>query len=145
MRRSPVTVGHFWRTTLHSAEEQDKKLAANMLTYPPSSGPTPHRLNGELVADAGHARLVARVEGRVQGVGFRAWTAQHARDLGLDGWARNDADGSVEVVAQGPRDQLERLLRALDGGDLDRPGRVDAVHVQWDEPRPDADGDFSTR
>ncbi|HEX7335608.1 MAG TPA: acylphosphatase [Gemmatimonadales bacterium] len=55
------------------------------------------------------------VTGLVQGVGFRWFVARHARALGLTGYARNLADGSVEVVVDGAADampELERLLRA---------------------------------
>ena len=48
-----------------------------------------------------------RVEGRVQGVGFRWWTEAAARDLGLEGSVRNMRDGSVEVHVSGPRHVLE--------------------------------------
>ena len=49
------------------------------------------------------ARLTAWVHGRVQGVGFRWWTRCRALELGLTGYAANQADGRVLVVAQGPR------------------------------------------
>ena len=52
----------------------------------------------------------ARVEGRVQGVYYRASTADRARVLGLRGHARNLADGSVEVLVGGPRDAVQQLL-----------------------------------
>jgi acylphosphatase len=55
-----------------------------------------------------------RIQGRVQGVGFRWWTRSQAQSLGLVGSVRNCADGSVEVQARGPADaiaQLESLLR----------------------------------
>lgn len=44
-----------------------------------------------------------RIEGRVQGVGFRAWVEQAATGLGLDGWVRNRRDGGVEAVFAGAR------------------------------------------
>lgn len=75
-------------------------------------------------------RLVALVRGRVQGVGFRFWTRSRALELGLDGWARNLADGRVEVVAEGARERCEAFLAALRGPDS--PGRVDAVAEQYE-------------
>ena len=57
-----------------------------------------------------------RVTGRVQGVGFRASTARKARALGLEGSARNCADGSVEVLVAGDPDALTRLGEWLQHG-----------------------------
>lgn len=74
-------------------------------------------------------RLTAWVHGRVQGVGFRWWTRSRALELGLTGWARNLADGRVEVVAEGRRDTAQRLLDALRSGAT--PGAVDAVVPRW--------------
>ncbi len=73
-------------------------------------------------------RLHARVEGRVQGVGFRHFVWKQAQALGLTGWVRNRRDGSVEVVAEGPAAALDALVRALRQGPP--ASRVDAVHVQ---------------
>lgn len=49
------------------------------------------------------------VEGRVQGVSFRAWTERKGSELGLQGYVRNLPDGRVEVVAEGPEDALDTL------------------------------------
>lgn len=57
-----------------------------------------------------------RVEGRVQGVGFRWWTHREATRLGLRGVVRNLDDGSVEVMAEGSPDALERLEQSLRRG-----------------------------
>jgi acylphosphatase len=82
-------------------------------------------------------RLAATVHGRVQGVGFRFFIEDHARDLGLAGYARNLTDGRrVEVVAEGGRAALERLVAALRQGP---PGSyVERVDTSW-EP---ATGEF---
>lgn len=56
------------------------------------------------------------VRGRVQGVGFRWFVEREARLLGIAGWVRNNHDGSVEVLAQGTRDQLAGLLSRLRQG-----------------------------
>jgi acylphosphatase len=65
------------------------------------------------------------VRGRVQGVGFRWFVEREAHILGIAGWVRNNADGSVEVLAQGSRDQLSGLRSRLREGP--RAARVDAV------------------
>lgn len=70
-------------------------------------------------------RLTAWVHGYVQGVGFRWWTRSRALELGLTGYAANQADGRVLVVAQGPREACERLLGLLRGGGT--PGSVETV------------------
>jgi acylphosphatase len=51
-----------------------------------------------------------RIEGRVQGVGYRAWTQSVALDLGLAGWVRNRHDGAVEAVFQGDADRVAEML-----------------------------------
>jgi acylphosphatase len=78
-------------------------------------------------------RLTAWVHGEVQGVGFRWWTRCRALELGLTGYAANQADGGVRVVAQGPRPAGEKLLHLLQGGTSwpARPGRVDKVLADW--------------
>jgi acylphosphatase len=69
---------------------------------------------------AGLQRTVTvRIEGRVQGVYYRAWTGQTARSLGLDGWVRNRGDGSVEAVFSGPADKVDEMLQACADGPPD--------------------------
>jgi len=75
-----------------------------------------------------------RVEGQVQGVGYRAFAARAARRLGLHGGASNEADGAVTVVASGPQPALAELEAALAAGP---PGaRVTRVDRRAHEPRP---------
>ncbi|MEP6992291.1 MAG: acylphosphatase [bacterium] len=61
-------------------------------------------------------QLHVRITGRVQGVGFRWFTREEARRLGLSGWVTNLANGDVEVAAGGEASSLERLRRALEVG-----------------------------
>src|SRR5438067_915511 len=72
------------------------------------------------------------VRGRVQGVGFRWLVEREAHMLGIAGWVRNNHDGSVEVLAQGTRDQLSGLHGRLREGP--RAARVDAVEVSEATP-----------
>jgi acylphosphatase len=68
------------------------------------------------------------IRGRVQGVGYRAWTSHTAQGLNLKGWVRNRRDGSVEAVFAGPSDIVDQMIEACRRG----PGsaRVDAVDAQ---------------
>jgi len=78
---------------------------------------------------SGSSSLARRflVRGRVQGVGFRWFVEREAHILGIAGWVRNNHDGSVEVLAQGTRDQLAGLHSRLREGP--RAARVDTVEV----------------
>lgn len=57
-----------------------------------------------------------QIQGRVQGVAFRASTRNQALSLGCDGWVRNLPDGRVEVFAQGAVDALDALASWLQTG-----------------------------
>lgn len=74
----------------------------------------------------------AFVSGRVQGVMYRDFTKRGARRLRLTGFVRNLPDGTVEVVAQGERDALEKLVARLHRGSLF--SHVDDVRVEWTDP-----------
>ena len=87
----------------------------------------------------GRRTVRAVVRGRVQGVGFRAWTKGQAELHGLDGWVRNRRDGTVETVLAGAPEAVAAVLAAL--GEGPRGGRVDALEVSEAEegglePRP---------
>jgi acylphosphatase len=87
-------------------------------------------------------RLHAIIEGRVQGVGYRAFVAQKAGELDLRGWVRNRWEGTVEVVAEGNQTELEKLLEALHQGP--RMAFVSKIKVDW-EPATGEYYHFSTR
>jgi len=73
-----------------------------------------------------------RAWGRVQGVGFRAWVAEEAGRLGLDGWVRNRRDGSVEAVIAGPPERVEEMVQRFARGPV--LARVDRVEKKpWDD------------
>lgn len=82
-------------------------------------------------------RLLSNMEvkieiyGRVQGVSFRHFVKENADKLGLTGFVRNKDDGSVLVVAQGSKDKLEELLRAVQKGSS--LSKVDGVSFRWRE------------
>jgi acylphosphatase len=78
-------------------------------------------------------RVVARVGGRVQGVGYRAFVAHRAAVGGVTGSATNLADGRVEVVAEGAARDVRALVEALSGPEA--PGSVTGVEQRDEEPR----------
>ena len=84
------------------------------------------------------ARARLRITGRVQGVGFRFYARREAVVLGLHGWVRNHADGSVELVAQGARAHVDAMIRWCEDGPPR--SRVDAVEVAWEPAVADLDG-----
>ena len=75
------------------------------------------------------ARLEATVYGLVQGVYFRQYTWQEARQLNLVGWVANQPDGTVRVVAEGPEAALRQLLSFLHRGSP--AARVERVESAW--------------
>ena len=77
----------------------------------------------------GAARLDARVQGVVQGVGFRYFVRREALRLGLSGWVANEPDGSVAAVAEGPVAALEQFAELLSVGPAG--ASVTDVDVRW--------------
>lgn len=77
------------------------------------------------------------VRGRVQGVGFRWWTRSRALELGLVGFARNMADGRVEICAQGSLEAIERLCGWIQEAPstTGRPGRVETCVTRMGDLR----------
>lgn len=81
------------------------------------------------------------VTGTVQGVGFRWAAREQAQSLGVTGWARNRADGSVEVEVEGDPDRVERMLAWLREGP---PGSA-VERVEVADAVPDGDDGFRIR
>jgi len=77
-------------------------------------------------------RLQATVHGRVQGVNFRYYTQLRAQELGVTGYVRNKWDGTVEVVAEGEREAVEKLLEFIKVGP--RAALVRRVDSRWQDP-----------
>lgn len=82
-------------------------------------------------------RAQVLISGLVQGVSFRAETQAKANSLELVGWVRNLADGRVEIVAEGEREKLEKLIAWSKLGPA--PAQVSGVEVFWQE----ATGEFA--
>ena len=85
------------------------------------------RRKGEKIVWSGRHACHVRVTGRVQGIFFRAWARDQAKQLGVGGWIRNSRDGSVEAHLEGSRDALQKLSERLRVGP---PGaRVDQLQI----------------
>jgi len=81
-------------------------------------------------------RVHVIVEGRVQGVFFRAYTKDEAVRLGLAGWVRNRPDGSVEALVEGKRTAVEKMLQWFRRGSPH--AMVEKVHTEEEPPVGDA-------
>jgi acylphosphatase len=94
---------------------------------PPSlqPGPQANTDSDDARASTASVRLTATVYGLVQGVGFRDYVRTRGRRLGLTGSATNRDDGGVDVLAEGPAEACDALLRLLVTGHT--PGRTDRV------------------
>lgn len=77
-------------------------------------------------------RAHVMIDGRVQGVNFRARTCDQARAAHVDGWVRNLDDGRVEAVFEGPQVAVQRVVSWCYSGPAH--ARVDRVEVQWERP-----------
>ena len=87
---------------------------------------------------AARRRVRILISGRVQGVGFRASARDRAHQIGIDGWARNLADGRVEMVAEGAPDAIDAFLGWCAHGP--QGARVTGVEIEDQEPAFEAGG-----
>lgn len=85
-------------------------------------------------------QVLVCVDGRVQGVYYRASAQARASELGLRGWVRNLPDGRVELRAQGTRARVEALVEWCRKGPP--AARVSAIDVDWETPDPGLSASF---
>jgi len=77
------------------------------------------------------ARAHLFIEGRVQGVFYRAFTRDVAYTLGLNGWVKNLRDGRVEAIFEGKKDLIEKVIKQCYDGPLG--SQVTNIEVKWEE------------
>lgn len=77
-------------------------------------------------------QIVLKIYGKVQGVFFRDGSRRKAKELNLFGWARNEPDGTVQVVAEGEEKDLKELIEWCQNGSDH--AKVEKVDIQWLEP-----------
>jgi len=87
---------------------------------------------GAMTHEGGRVRAHVWIVGRVQGVGFRAYTVDEATERGIAGWVRNMPDGRVEAVFEGERAAVEAMVAWCREGPP--AARVTSVEVKWEEP-----------
>ena len=85
--------------------------------------------------------LRLRIEGAVQGVGYRAFAAAEARKLALDGWMRNRSDGTVEALVCGETKQVEAFVAACMRG----PPGARVKNIDLHKAEPPAEKGFRSR
>lgn len=83
-------------------------------------------------------QLHIKISGQVQGVNFRYYTIELARQLNLVGWVKNTEDGGVEISAQGEENNLQKLLEWAYHGPSS--ARVEDVEFEWGDGKDNFDG-----
>ena len=83
------------------------------------------------------ARIHVLVSGKVQGVFYRANTRLLANELGVKGWIKNLQDGNVEIIAEGRKNALDKLIEFCNRGPVG--AKVENVDVSWDKPKKEFD------
>ncbi len=77
------------------------------------------------------------ISGKVQGVNFRMWIYDQAKNLGIKGWVRNLDDGRVEVLAQGPEDKLQDFKAQLaKGTQFTRIEHIESEKIEYEKEYP---------
>lgn len=78
-------------------------------------------------------KAIIRIFGKVQGVFFRRKAKEQADKLGIVGWAKNESDGSVRIIAEGERNKIEELVRWSRQGSSS--AKVDRVNIKYIKPK----------
>jgi len=89
------------------------------------------------------ARVHLIIHGRVQGVAFRYSAEDQANRIGIGGWVRNLHNGTVEIIAEGQRSELEELIKWCGHGPS--LARVTDVEIEWLEPTNEFERFYSAR
>ncbi|KKU86732.1 MAG: hypothetical protein A2667_02190 [Candidatus Wildermuthbacteria bacterium RIFCSPHIGHO2_01_FULL_47_27] len=74
-------------------------------------------------------RITLKIYGKVQGVFFRHYVSQTARELGLVGWVKNDLDGTVVIAAEGAEDKLKKFIMRCRKGPPN--AKVEKIESAW--------------
>lgn len=78
------------------------------------------------------------ISGLVQGVNFRYYIKEKANELGVFGWVKNLDNGNLEIIAQGERKNLEKLIKWCQTGP--RFSQVRDLHIEWQKPQEEFKG-----
>ena len=78
-------------------------------------------------------QIVLKIYGKVQGVFFRDSSRREAQKLNLVGWAKNEMDGTVQIIAEGEEGDLQEMIKWCQNG-FGHFGKVEKVDVKWTEP-----------
>jgi acylphosphatase len=131
-------------TLLHPGCKGQKPANAEPSTRPPvataalSAASAPTSTSAPSAIQTVQRRIHVFISGRVQGVGFRAFTQEQAQRLKLIGFVRNLDDGRVEMVAEGPATDIEKLIVEVKHGPPS--ARVDKLDCTDEKPRGDYKG-----
>ena len=98
------------------AEAADENIYKANVDVLPKAGTALRIIIQKAEVPEGMRRVHLFISGRVQGVGFRAFTQRNARQLELTGWVQNLKDGRVETVIEGSREKVAKLLKLLERG-----------------------------
>jgi acylphosphatase len=122
----------------HSQLPKQATQGSTVAASAPSVRTTTSSPSAPASAQAAHRRIHVFISGKVQGVGFRAFTQDQAQRLKVAGFVRNLTDGRVEMVAEGPAADIDKLLAQVKHGPPS--ARVDKLDGTEETPRGESNG-----